>query len=151
MSEQKKSRGGWIFILIAVVVIIVIVTTQQKESIKWNDYKNGIELAKQQNKPILLSFMKSDVQFCIQTKRDTYTSDKVIKFVADNFIPIQVDVDKNRDLANQYQINYYPTHIIKFVDDDNIRTAMGYDPPGLFIKKLQRALDNINQSANKTN
>ena len=147
-SRPKKTKSrGWVFILLALAVILAIILTQNKQSIPWiENYQQGLELARKQQKPLLLTFETADGPFCVQMRLNTYVNPKVIQYVQQNFIPILIDANKNPQLIQQYQkwIAQYPAHIIKYPDSDNTSTVFGHDPPGKFIQKLQRALDKIN-------
>jgi thioredoxin-related protein len=147
-TKKKTSRSLLIVSLVFVAFVAIVFLTQHKEAIAWTeDYQAGLELAKQQKKPVLLVFYK---QFTIYTTRafnDTYKNPDVKKLVEQNFIPILIDVDKQPDLATLYKIDYYPTIYIKRPDSDKIFGPMiGYDPPVLFIKKLKGLLEELNTS-----
>ncbi|MHC4265644.1 MAG: DUF255 domain-containing protein [Planctomycetota bacterium] len=115
---------------------------QQPGTVKWiEDYEKGIKLAQQQNKPALLAFYKANTTFASDMWRDTYRNPQVIDYLESNFIPVFIDVDKQSELAEKYGISYYPTHYIKYPDKDEVKGPLiGYDPPGIFIRKTQEIL-----------
>ena len=79
------------------------------------------------------------------TLRHTYTDRGVIEYVEAVFIPILINVDEQPEIARRYKINYYPTHYIKRPNSDKLfGPLLGYDPPGLFIKKLKDLLKKMN-------
>jgi len=144
---KKPSRAIWIVFLVFIALVAIVFLTQHKEPIDWvEDYQAGLELAKQQNKPVLLAFYKQFTPMSTSTFENTYNNPDVKKFVEQNFIPILIDVDKQPEIAKHYNIGYYPTHYIKQPDSDDIfGPMMGFDPPSLFIKKLKDLLQEMGQ------
>ena len=116
--------------------------TQHKTPIDWiEDYQSGLELARKKNKPVLLIFYKQFTPMSTSAFNDTYINPDVKDFVEQNFVPILIDVDKHLELAEQYDISYYPTHYVKRPDSDELfGPRLGYDPPALFVKELKRLL-----------
>ena len=141
-TGKKQSRALWILLLVFLLFVVAVFLTQRRDTIDWvEDYQAGIELAKQQNKPVLLAFYKQFTPMSTATFQNTYNNPKVKEYVEANFIPILIDVDKQPEIAKRYNIGYYPTHYIKQPDSDELFGPMlGYDPPALFIKKLKNLL-----------
>jgi len=144
--RKKSSRALWLISLVFFAFVITVFLTQHEDTIDWiEDYDAGIRLAKQQNKPILLAFYKKFAGFTEDTMRYTYTDPKVIEYVEAGFVPILIDVLEQPEIAERYSINYYPTHYIKHPDSDEVfGPLLGYDPPALFIKKLENLFKEMN-------
>jgi len=148
-TEKKHHRAMWTLFLIFFIFVAIILLTQRRDTIDWiEDYEAGIKLAKQQNKPTLLTFYKLHTRFCSDMSQNTYNNPDVIKYVEANFIPILIYVDKQPEIAKRYNINYYPTHYIKLPDSDElIGPHVGYDAPSVFIQKLKELLKKANPPA----
>lgn len=136
---EKKTRALWVVLLVFLAFVVIVFITEREDMISWvEDYEAGMELAKQQNKPVLLAFYKLNTRFSTDTWENTYNDPKVIEYVEANFIPILIDVDKQPEIAERYKVDYYPTHYIKRPDSNELFGPMlGYDPPALFISKLK--------------
>lgn len=137
---HKPSRALRIVVMAFFVFVTIVFLTQKKESISWiEDYQAGIDLAKRQNKPVLLAFYKLHTRFSSDMRNNTYNHPDVKKYVEANFVPILIDVDKQPDITELYNVNYYPSHYIKQPDSEKIfGPRVGYDPPALFINELER-------------
>ncbi|MCK5175417.1 MAG: DUF255 domain-containing protein, partial [Planctomycetes bacterium] len=110
--KKAKSRLVWILPLFFLAMVIRVSLSPRLRPLKWvTDYAAGIEMAKQQNKPVLLAFYKADMRMCKDMWNHTYKDQEAIDFVEQNFIPILIDIDKQPELAKQYEISYYPTHL----------------------------------------
>lgn len=146
-AKSQKSAMRWILPLILVALIVNVFMQKEKPTIGWvEDYDAGFELAKQQNKPVLLIFFKHNTGYANAAWDGAYTNPKVIEYVDKNFVTIFIDIDKKPDLAEQYKIDYYPKlHIQQTKDGEILGTLIGYDPPSLFIEKLQLVLDKIKE------
>lgn len=146
--KKPRSRLVWILPLLFLAMVIKVSLSPRLRPLEWvTDYAAGIEMAKQQNKPVLLAFYKADMRMCRDMWNDTYKDQGAIDFVEQNFIPILIDIDKEPALAKQYEISYYPTHLVKPPGKDEIiGTMLGHDPPALFIRKFTKFLERIDSS-----
>lgn len=132
--------------LVFVGAVTVVFLTQKRGSIQWvTDYEAGLKLAREQNKPLLLAFYKENTHFCSLMHENTYSNPGVAKYIEKNFVAILIDVDKQPELAQQFKVNYYPTHYIKAPDGDKLfGPRLGYDPPELFIREIERLRKKLN-------
>lgn len=148
-SGKKHHRALWLLFLVFFAFVAITFFARDTDTIDWvKDYKVGIELAKQQNKPVLLAFYKLHTRFCSDMSQNTYNNPEVIAYVEANFVPILIDVDKQPEIAERYHIGYYPTHYIKPPDSDElIGPHVGYDEPPVFIQKLKDLLKQMESPA----
>ncbi|UCC21963.1 MAG: DUF255 domain-containing protein [Planctomycetota bacterium] len=144
-TNKKHSRALWILALVFIIFVGTVFFTQRKGTINWvEDYEAGIELAKQLNKPVLLTFYKLHTRFCSDMSQNTYNDPDVIKYVEATFVPIFIDVDKHPEIARLYNVDYYPTHYIKQPDSNKLSGPhLGYDVPSAFIRKLEELLEKM--------
>lgn len=147
-TQKKHSRLLWVIFLVFIVFVTSVFLTQKKEAINWvKDYQTGIELAKQQNKPLLLAFYKKLTPMSTGMSNTTYNNPEVKKYVEENFIPVLIDVDEHPEIAKKYKIDYYPTHYIKKPDSEELfGPRLGHDPPKLFINELKILLNKMHNS-----
>ena len=142
-----SSPWHWLFVAMLVVVVIIIFNKRfnshsepDTPAIVWNsDHQAGIDQAKKQNKPALIAFHASWCPPCKEMKRVTYHDPEVIQ-TADNFIRIMIDVDKQGDIAEKYNIGPIPAYVILDSNGVVIDTFDNYRPPDKFIALLRAAL-----------
>lgn len=146
--KRKQSRALWIIFLVFFVLVAIVFLTQRKTPIDWiEDYEAGFKLARQQNKPVLLAFYKINTRYSLEISRNTYNNPEVKKYVEANFIPILIDVDKQPEIAERYNVTYYPAHYIKRPDSNELfGPRLGYDPPQLFIREIKALLEKLELS-----
>jgi len=88
-TRKKPLRALLIVFLIFSAFIVTVFLTQRKVPIDWvEDYEEGLELAKKQNKPVLLAFYKQFTRMSTSTFNNTYNNPDVKEFVEQNFVPI---------------------------------------------------------------
>ena len=144
-AGRKQYRTLLILAAVFLGFLTVVFVFHKPRHINWvEDYQAGIELSRQQQKPLLLAFYKVHTRFCSDMEQNTYHNPGVVEYVDDNFVPLLIDVDKQPALAEQYNVRIYPSHYIKYPDSDKVYgPVMGFDPPELFSKKLKDLLKKV--------
>jgi hypothetical protein len=147
ITHKRSNRSLFIIFGIFVILVITVFMTQ-KTSINWiTDYDAAVQMARKQNKPMLLAFYKPNEPMVTDTFNNTYNNPKVKRFVEDNFVPVLINVDEQPGLARKFNIDYYPTHYVKYPDSDKLfGPRLGWDLPWLFIKEMTELLNRANES-----
>ena len=145
-SPKKQSRGGWLFIIVALVIIVLIITRAHGNKIDWiYDYQKGLNMAKQQNKPLIVAFHSNIAQFSIQIKQNTYRDAGFVKAIND-FVPVFLEIKQQPELFKKFDISTYPTHIIQRPDGSQIDIVIGYRTPEEFLGIFNNALENFHST-----
>ncbi|MHC4474824.1 MAG: thioredoxin family protein [Planctomycetota bacterium] len=144
-TGKKSSRTLLALALIFFAFLTVVFLAQREDKIDWiEDYQTGLDLAKQQNKPVLLAFYKKFTQYCSNMEQDTFKNEQVINFIEATFVPVMIDVDKQPQIARDYGVGYYPTHYIKDPHSDRVvGPHIGYDVPLVFMRKIEDILKEL--------
>jgi thioredoxin-related protein len=127
--------------------------------IQWMSYAEGRQLGKTENKKVFLVFKADWCHYCKLMERTTFRNSAVVAYINRHFVPIQVNTDKRRDLANKFNVRGLPStlfisgtgktiggrpgyipanemlRILKYIDTDSYRT-MSYQA---FVKKQKAA------------
>ena len=62
--KRRASRKGFIFIAVALAVILLTILTEKKSTIIWiDDYEEGLKTAKEQKRPLLITFVHDHWNF----------------------------------------------------------------------------------------
>ena len=106
-------------------------------------WKSILAKAKQENKLVFVDCTTVWCKPCKWMEANVFTESKVGKFYNENFITIQVDMEKGEgiELRKQYKVNSYPTYL--FVDSKGnlIHRDGGAKNADLFIAVGKKALD----------
>ncbi|MCJ7692716.1 MAG: hypothetical protein MUO22_04815, partial [Sedimentisphaerales bacterium] len=81
-GQKKRPRSLWILFLAFIVFVLMVFIFQKRDSIDWvEDYQAGLEMARQQSKPVLLAFYKVNTPMSTQIWQNTYNNPAAIEYV----------------------------------------------------------------------
>lgn len=123
VSREKKSAG--------------LVVAKAGSQIAWHGYQKGLELARQENKPVFLYFHADWCTYCKKLKNETFADKNVAAYLNDNFISITIDTEKERSLAAEWQVKGLPTLWFLRADNSKISNIPGYIGPDQFLNVLK--------------
>ena len=109
-------------IFISVVIISIALGSaygfikQKNEVANHITYNEALELSKQNNKPILIDFSAVWCANCYELKEKVFVNEELKKFIDDNLIFTEVDVDKYKNISDEYNVKWLPWIIV--VDSD---------------------------------
>mgnify|MGYP000398031994 CR=1 FL=1 len=136
--------------LLAVLTLAAALTSAS--ALDWHtDLPKAQELAKKENKVVLINFTGSDwCGWCIKLKKDVFDTDTFKTYAAKNLVLVEIDFPRkkeqsaelkqaNRALQTKYKIQGYPTLIV--LDGAGKQLGeLGYEKtPEAFIAKLEAA------------
>ncbi|WP_157153883.1 protein-disulfide reductase DsbD family protein [Brachyspira murdochii] len=75
-------------------------------------YTEALELSKQNNKPILIDFSAVWCANCYELKDKVFVNEELKKFIDDNLIFTEVDVDKYKNISDEYNVKWLPWIIV---------------------------------------
>ena len=122
------------------------------ESTWLNDYKKAQQEAKASNKFLLLDFTGSDwCGWCKRLEQEILSQSQFENYAHENLVLLEVDFPRakpqspelrkqNQELAQQYQIEGFPTIVVLNGDGQKLWQYDGYFPDGLaaFIAQLEK-------------
>lgn len=114
---------------LAVLVSVLIGVAPQAFSanvIQWFSYEEGMALGKSEGKKAFISFYANWCQYCRAMDNQTFKDPAVVSFLNENFITIKVDVDREKHIAAQYNINPLPDTWFLTANGDIIGNRPGF-------------------------
>lgn len=90
---------------------LAIPAAAEENGVHWLTYEQGLEKQKELNKPMLLFFHLPYCYRCKEMERKVYRDAKVVSFINEQFIPVELDLDKEKPTAKRFAIDYTPTHV----------------------------------------
>ncbi len=70
--------------------------------------EEGFQTAKQENKPIMMYFWAIWCQYCAKFQTDTLGNPQVKKILEEDYVLVAMDLDIDREVAQQYGVSYPP-------------------------------------------
>ncbi|OEJ14651.1 thiol:disulfide interchange protein [Brachyspira hampsonii] len=89
---------------------------QKSEVSNTISYSEALELSKQNNKPILIDFSAVWCANCYELKDKVFVNEELKKFIDDNLIFTEIDVDKYKNISDEYNVKWLPWIIV--IDSD---------------------------------
>ncbi|MBW5398400.1 cytochrome c biogenesis protein CcdA [Brachyspira pilosicoli] len=137
-SLEKKIFVSVLIISIALGSIYGIIK-QKGEVSNLVSYNEALELSKQNNKPILIDFSAVWCANCYELKEKVFVNEELKKFIDDNFIFTEVDVDKYKNISDEYNVKWLPWIIVIDRDKNILYTKNSFssfdDKMALSIKE----------------
>lgn len=120
-------------------------TDAEGAGIVWYSYDEGMGIAQEQNKPVMIDVYTDWCTWCKELDRVVYPDHDVIK-LSDEFVCIKIDADQQRDLAAKYNPRGgVPVVIFLRADDTEVHRLAGYPRAGAsaFAQEMVVALGKV--------
>lgn len=82
--------------------------------------EEGLQIAAQENKPIMMYFWAIWCQYCARFQTDTLGNAQVKKILEEDYVLVAMDLDVDREVAQQYGVSY-PPYLILMDPKGNIK------------------------------
>lgn len=130
--------------LVGIVFIVAMIflgcSKVQAEGMNWyKDFNQAKEMAKAENKPMLLDFYTDWCGWCKRLDKDTYGNEEVIK-LSQQFVCVKVNAEENQQLAKTYNVRGFPTTVFLNPEGSLIAAVPGYMPPADFLSQMKSVL-----------
>jgi len=112
-------------------------------SIEWMNFSEGLQKAKQEDKPVMVDFYADWCGPCRMMDQITYEDEKVIEEVMKNFVPVKVDVDVEQALAYQFGIYSIPAIVYLDENGNEVYRTVGYRSASQILADMDEALSRI--------
>lgn len=129
-----------IFIALAAVVTLTYFAspgTAAENGVHWLTYEQGLAKQQELKKPMLLFFHLSYCYRCKDMERKVYQDSDVINFINQNYIPVIVDMDKEKQTVKQFGVNYTPTNVFVAPDGTTVLRGKGAIAKSRFERMLE--------------
>jgi thioredoxin-related protein len=100
---------------------------KSKERIAWlRDIKQAHKEATAANRPMLIVFGASWCTYCHKLERETLGEPEMVKYVSGHFVPVHLDFDKDRKVADILEVTNLPACVVLSPDADLLANLVGY-------------------------
>jgi thioredoxin-related protein len=99
---------------------------QQHQGIRWLNYAQVLQQAPQANKPMFIFFRAPWCYICKKMQRLVFPDPKLSGYLNQRYLAVEVDVTKEKRVAEVYKVNYLPTCIILSKQGKPVLTLKGY-------------------------
>jgi len=138
---MKKPAAGILILLLVICLVWWSDGVGSSNKIEWQSYSAGMARGKFEKKKIFLHFYADWCAACSVMDKHTFNDSSVIASLNENFIPIKVDVDREKETSAVYSIMAIPDTWFIAENGDPIGHRAGYIPPDQLKVILKMILD----------
>ena len=134
-----KAKPIHIVVMLLVLLFIVQLSPVQAGSagVSWLPYAEGMALGKSQKKKVFINFFATWCSVCRMMDTKTFKDAAVIDYLNANVRTVQVDVDKEQEVAAHYHIRPLPDMWFVSEQGDPIGNKPGYISPEEMLPVLK--------------
>lgn len=149
MKKNTVFTGVVLFFLLFVIMNQPVLTlNKNRDGLSWKSFNEGLQLAQQQKKPVLVDFYTDWCGWCKKMDEATYKNKDVVKLLSEKFIVIKLNPEKNAQysfnnqtvsgsqLARMFGVRGYPATGFFDASGQFITIVPGYIPPETFLPIL---------------
>jgi thiol:disulfide interchange protein len=105
-------------------------------------YERGNQLARQQQKPMMIFFTAEWCTYCRQMANEAFLQSAVVS-LSRQFVCVLVDADAEPQVCREFDVRSFPT--LQFVSARGVRLnrLIGKQPPRELIAQMQAALETL--------
>jgi thiol:disulfide interchange protein len=130
-----------ITLVLTALSVELLHSTAFSKGIEWQSYTDGMARGKFEKKKVFLHFYADWCSACKTMADNTFKDPDVIASLNKDFIPIRVDVDRQKKTAALYRVKALPDTWFIAENTDIIGHQLGYIPPQQLMKILKSLLD----------
>jgi len=122
--------------------VSAVVTSHRAVEVRWEqDWETAFSRARAEGKPVLVNFSAEWCVWCKHLDTITYRDAKVARVLAEQVIPLTIDIDRaDGELLSRHRIDAPPTIVLLTGDGRELGRIPGYMPPTGFLKTIESFL-----------
>jgi thioredoxin-related protein len=108
------------------------------QKINWHTYAEGTDLARRQNRNMVIYFYADWCTYCVQMEKETFADRAVIDFLNKKAVAVKVDVDQEKRIARQFGVRGLPATFLLMSNGRQVGPLPGFIPPRNYLAMLSK-------------
>lgn len=151
-----KQYSKYIVILIFIIALALFAFYKSDEKVvQWNNFQDGLELAKSENKKVLINVYTDWCKWCKKMDSEVFTNLDVLQYINNKFIPVKFNGESSNKIVYEgesfshsefiqaFGINGFPATIFLTSEGDPITVLPGFHKPDEYLRILKFIGDDI--------
>jgi thioredoxin-related protein len=105
--------------------------------------EEGFQIATQENKPIMMYFWAIWCQYCARFQTNTLGNPDVKKILEEDYILVAMDLDIDREVAQQYGVSYPPYLVFMDPKGNVLERVPGAVEPGYLLPIVTQVREKV--------
>ncbi len=101
-------------------------------------WKHVTKQSSEKKKPLMVDFYTDWCRVCKQMDQETFADEEVTKNIKKNYIAYRLDAEKQKEVAEQYDVHSFPTFIFISPDGKELGRITSYLTKEAFKKELNK-------------
>ena len=124
-------------LLIIVSLLCFSPTFGSSEKVDWLTYEEGMATGKEKEKKVFIYFWAGWCGYCKRMDAITFNDPGIVSVLNRHFIPVRVNLDKEKNLARDYKVRGVPVSWFISEAGTKIASKPGYAPPEMLLPALK--------------
>jgi thiol:disulfide interchange protein len=103
------------------------------------NYGAAFHESRRTGKPLLIRIGSVWCGACRQMKQTSLADHRVQQLIAEHFVPLDLDADRNPDLVQAFAVNMYPTTFVVAPDRTILQRMVGYQSTNAITAALEKS------------
>ena len=130
-------KGLSLSAILLMMVSISFAGAASANSIQWHEYSPSVvQQAKNANRPIMIFAMSSTCHWCENMQNNTFASPAVVKMVNENYYPVILHADVDREADIKFHIESVPKLLFLSGNGSVKKIYSGYVEPATMMQYL---------------
>lgn len=137
---MQGAQRLWISVVVVSLCATALVAAAPKNGLNWQkDIFAGHKESTRTGKPMLLVFGADWCVFCKKLEQTTLAEPEMVKYINENFVPVHLDLDREKQVASILEIKSLPCTVVLSPDADVLARIEGYAKAPALYKQLAAA------------
>ncbi len=140
IETERPKRSAWttVGLLVGILAIFVVMSMPAAAPAGWGeDFDEAVAAAADKQSYLIVAFHMQGCSPCREMERTVLASEQVESALKD-YVKVRVDVDRERELANRFNVFGTPTFAVVNVRGDVLARCTGYQPIDQFLSFLRQ-------------
>lgn len=134
---MNKTMNSKILVTLLLAFVGLLCTSAMAEDGWLDNLDDALKQAESEKKLVLVDFTATWCGWCTKLKEEVFSKDEFTQYVADKFVLVAIDADKNKELVDKYGVQGFPTIMVLDGEGKEVHKIVGFKPLDGFIEELK--------------